>query len=151
MPASPNRQKFEALFDDLSVVYVIETSVVLHAALFRGRQAAATFRAHHVPSDRRRLDGPDPFCHAPLVEPGARRGRRTASIETPLSHLPPDAAALRRELRKALTALRAECRGLADVRHPHIAHRDYSVVLEEEPRPDRVTGRSLLATIGGFA
>ena len=44
--ASPNRQKLEALFEDLwAELYAIETSVMLHLALFRDREAAAALRA----------------------------------------------------------------------------------------------------------
>jgi hypothetical protein len=150
-----DRQKLEALFEDLWVeVYQIETSLMLHSALFRDPEAAAAIRATAPASFRvigAALTDAVLLATHRLLEPGARRGRRTASIETLLSHLPPEVAPLRRELRKTLTALRGECRGLAELRHRYIAHRDYSVVLEEEPSPVRVKGRSLLATIGGFA
>jgi hypothetical protein len=155
VPASPDRQKLESLFEDLWVeVYMIETSVMLYSALFRDREAAAALQSTAPVTFQvigAALTDAILLATHRLLEPGAARGRRTASIETLLSHLPPEAAPLRRELRKTLTALRAECRALAQVRHRHIAHRDYAVVLEEKRPPDRVKARSLLAAIRGFA
>jgi hypothetical protein len=100
VPASPNRQQLEALFEDLWVeVYMIETSVMLHSALFRDREAAAALQAT-APTTFQVIGAAltDAILLAThrLLEPGAGRGRRTASIETLLSHLPPEAAPLRR-------------------------------------------------------
>ncbi len=96
---------------------MLETYVVLHRTLFRDREAAATLEAT-APHTSRALgalvsDGIFLAVHR-LVDVGARRGQRSASIETLLAHLPPDAAPLRRELKKTLTGLRAECRGVAE-------------------------------------
>jgi len=59
-------------------------------------------------------------------------------METLLAHIPPEAAPLRRELRKTLAAIRKECGDLPDLRHRRIAHRDYAVTLAQEFGPDRV-------------
>jgi hypothetical protein len=139
------------LFEDLWIqVHTLETNVALH----RDREAAATLQA----------TAPDTFLalgaaltdeillgtHR-LLDVGGQRGWRTASIETLLAHLPPEDAPLRRELKKALAVLRAECSDIADVRHRVIAHRDYDVALEAVVAPARVKGRSVKTAIAGFA
>lgn len=155
MQTRSDPRTLQALFEDVWIeVYLLETYVVLHRTLFRDREAAATLEAT-APHTSRALgalvsDGIFLAVHR-LVDVGARRGQRSASIETLLAHLPPDAAPLRRELKKTLTGLRAECRGVADVHHRLIAHRDYAVALEQEPAPERVDGRRILAAVAGFA
>ena len=146
-------QRFEALFEDVwSEVLNLEAHLTVHHALFQDRttgvRAAApiTFAVFGAALTSEIL-----LAVHRLLEPGAQRGRRTASFETLLSHLPPEAAPMRRELQKTLAALRADCRALAVVRHRELAHRDLAVALAEESRQDPVRAGTLLGAMNGFA
>lgn len=154
MRPAHDRQRLEALFEDVWIeVSHIESRFTLLRVMFHDRTTARvleqtapmTFRALGAALTEAVL-----LAVHRLLQPGAQRGRRTASVETLLSHLPPDAARLRRELQKALSTIRDECSDVSDLRHRHIAHRDYSVALEEVDTP-RVKAHSITAAIDGFA
>jgi len=148
------RPRLQALFEDVwAELYNLEVRLMLHMALFAGPIAPRYLAAAPMTFGLLQEALADAILLAVhrLIEPGAQRGRRTASVETLLAHLPPDAAPLRRELRKTLKEIRRACAVLADVRHRVIAHRDYAVVMEEAAAPERVPYQSLGVALQGCA
>jgi hypothetical protein len=165
-------RELAALFEDVWMeVSVLEAGLALHRELVVNYRTAGALRVTapitFLILGGALTDSTVLRVHR-LLEPGARRGRRSASFETLLAHLPPQAAPLRRELRKTLTAIRNECKEILDFRHSHIAHRDYAIAMEEgaafeqsigeptagvdNPPPEaRLRGRVLVDALSGFA
>jgi hypothetical protein len=87
-----------------------------------------------------------------LLEKGSSEAKRTASIQSLVSLLPPEAAPLRRRLRKNLSAVQKDCEPLTAVRHRRVVHRDLATILDEHPTPlERVKMRSVGNAIEVFA